>query len=61
MLLDCAVVGRALSSLMPGRKERRPGRLLETNLFGPLRVVQAALPHLREQGSGGFTTVADRW
>ncbi|MES4907204.1 MULTISPECIES: SDR family NAD(P)-dependent oxidoreductase [unclassified Streptomyces] len=25
---------------------------LETNLFGPVWVVQAALPHLREQGSG---------
>jgi NAD(P)-dependent dehydrogenase (short-subunit alcohol dehydrogenase family) len=27
---------------------------LETNLFGALRVVQAALPYLREQGTGHF-------
>ena len=27
---------------------------LETNLFGALRVIQAALPYLREQGTGHF-------
>jgi NAD(P)-dependent dehydrogenase (short-subunit alcohol dehydrogenase family) len=26
--------------------------VLQTNLYGPLRVTRAALPHLREQGSG---------
>ncbi|MFD1151159.1 SDR family NAD(P)-dependent oxidoreductase [Saccharothrix hoggarensis] len=32
--------------------ERELRDQLETNLFGPLWVVQAALPHLREQGAG---------
>ncbi|WP_214414308.1 SDR family NAD(P)-dependent oxidoreductase [Sphaerisporangium fuscum] len=31
---------------------------LETNLFGPLWVVQAALPHLREQGSGHIIQIS---
>ncbi|MCT9929831.1 SDR family NAD(P)-dependent oxidoreductase [Planotetraspora sp. A-T 1434] len=31
---------------------------LETNLFGPLRVVQAALPHLREQGAGHIIQIS---
>lgn len=31
---------------------------LETNLFGPLRVVQAALPHLREQGAGRIIQIS---
>ncbi|TDD18921.1 SDR family NAD(P)-dependent oxidoreductase [Nonomuraea diastatica] len=32
--------------------------LLETNLLGPLRVIQAALPHLREQGSGHIIQIS---
>ncbi|MFI9009953.1 SDR family NAD(P)-dependent oxidoreductase [Actinosynnema sp. NPDC053489] len=32
--------------------ERQLRDQLETNLFGPVWVVQAALPHLREQGAG---------
>ncbi|MFI6596501.1 SDR family NAD(P)-dependent oxidoreductase [Nonomuraea sp. NPDC050536] len=31
---------------------------LETNLFGPLWVVQAALPHLREQGGGHIIQIS---
>jgi NAD(P)-dependent dehydrogenase (short-subunit alcohol dehydrogenase family) len=31
---------------------------LETNLFGPLRVIQAALPYLREQGSGHIIQIS---
>ncbi|WP_433519639.1 SDR family NAD(P)-dependent oxidoreductase [Nonomuraea sp. CA-143628] len=31
---------------------------LETNLFGPLWVVQAALPHLREQGAGHIIQIS---
>ncbi len=31
---------------------------LETNLFGPVRVVRAALPYLREQGSGHVVQIS---
>lgn len=31
---------------------------LETNLFGPLRVVRAALPHLRGQGAGRIIQIS---
>ncbi len=31
---------------------------LETNVFGAVWVIQAALPHLREQGSGHFVQLS---
>jgi NAD(P)-dependent dehydrogenase (short-subunit alcohol dehydrogenase family) len=33
-------------------------RQLDTNFFGPLQVIQAALPHLRERGSGWFVSIS---
>ena len=38
--------------------ERRPATQIETNLFGALWVTQAALPFLREQGSGHILQVS---
>jgi NAD(P)-dependent dehydrogenase (short-subunit alcohol dehydrogenase family) len=38
--------------------ERELRDQLETNLFGALWVTQAALPHLREQGSGHFVQIS---
>jgi NAD(P)-dependent dehydrogenase (short-subunit alcohol dehydrogenase family) len=33
-------------------------RVVDTNLFGPIRVVRAALPHLRRQGHGRIVQVS---
>jgi NAD(P)-dependent dehydrogenase (short-subunit alcohol dehydrogenase family) len=38
--------------------ERQLRDQMETNLFGPVWVIQAALPHLREQGSGHLIQVS---
>jgi NAD(P)-dependent dehydrogenase (short-subunit alcohol dehydrogenase family) len=34
------------------------GRVLDTNLLGPIRVVRAALPHLRRQGHGRILQIS---
>jgi NAD(P)-dependent dehydrogenase (short-subunit alcohol dehydrogenase family) len=33
-------------------------RQMDTNFFGPLQVIQAALPHLRERGAGWFVAIS---
>ncbi|WP_053204174.1 SDR family NAD(P)-dependent oxidoreductase [Jiangella muralis] len=52
--LDVVVnnAGYALVGAVEELAEQQLRNVLETNLFGALRVVQAALPYLRAQGSG---------
>ncbi|MEO3805660.1 SDR family NAD(P)-dependent oxidoreductase [Nonomuraea sp. B1E8] len=50
--------GYALFGAVEELTEQDVRGLLETNLFGPLRVVQAVLPHLREQGSGHIIQIS---
>lgn len=52
--LDVVVnnAGYALIGAVEELAEQQLRDVLETNVFGALRVVQAALPYLREQGSG---------
>ncbi|MGP3937180.1 SDR family NAD(P)-dependent oxidoreductase [Nonomuraea sp. KM88] len=50
--------GYALFGAVEEVTEQHLRALMETNLFGPLRVVQAALPHLREQGSGHIIQIS---
>ncbi|MER7582125.1 SDR family NAD(P)-dependent oxidoreductase [Kitasatospora sp. NPDC097691] len=55
------IVNNAGYGLSGAVEELSEGQLrdqLDTNLFGPLRVVQAALPHLRRQGSGHIVQVS---
>jgi NAD(P)-dependent dehydrogenase (short-subunit alcohol dehydrogenase family) len=44
--------GYALIGAVEELTEQQLRDALETNVFGALRVIQAALPHLREQGAG---------
>jgi len=52
--LDVVVNNAGLASLGPleGYTEEQVRRMFETNVFGPVNVARAALPHLRRQRSG---------
>ncbi|MEU4222653.1 SDR family NAD(P)-dependent oxidoreductase [Nonomuraea sp. NPDC026600] len=50
--------GYGLSGAVEELTERQLRDQLETNLFGPVWVVQAALPHLREQGAGHIIQIS---
>ncbi|MEU1283302.1 SDR family NAD(P)-dependent oxidoreductase [Kitasatospora sp. NPDC005856] len=58
--LDVVVnnAGYGLSGAVEELSERQLRDQLDTNLFGPLRVVQAALPLLRAQGSGHIVQIS---
>ncbi|WP_336207072.1 SDR family NAD(P)-dependent oxidoreductase [Nonomuraea sp. LPB2021202275-12-8] len=50
--------GYGLSGAVEELTEQQLRDQLETNLFGPLWVVQAALPYLRDQGSGHIIQIS---
>ncbi|GAA2799619.1 SDR family NAD(P)-dependent oxidoreductase [Kitasatospora paracochleata] len=50
--------GHGLFGAVEELSERDLREQLDTNLFGPLRVVQAALPYLRAQGSGHIVQIS---
>lgn len=50
--------GYGLSGAVEELSEEQLRDQLDTNLFGPLRVVQAALPHLLAQGSGHIVQIS---
>ncbi|MEU6236325.1 SDR family NAD(P)-dependent oxidoreductase [Kitasatospora sp. NPDC047058] len=58
--LDVVVnnAGYGLSGAVEELSDQELRDQLETNLFGPLRVVRAVLPHLREQGGGHIVQVS---
>jgi NAD(P)-dependent dehydrogenase (short-subunit alcohol dehydrogenase family) len=58
--LDVVVnnAGYGLFGTIEEVSEEQARQQLETNLFGALWVTKAALPHLREQGSGHFIQVS---
>ena len=58
--LDVVVnnAGYGLFGMVEEIGEQEARDQIETNLFGALWVTQAALPHLREQGSGHFLQVS---
>ncbi|GAA3028749.1 SDR family NAD(P)-dependent oxidoreductase [Streptomyces lactacystinicus] len=58
--LDVVVnnAGYGLSGAVEELSERQLRDQLDTNLFGPLRVVQAVLPLLRAQGSGHIVQIS---
>ncbi|MFD0276392.1 SDR family NAD(P)-dependent oxidoreductase [Kitasatospora sp. NPDC127111] len=58
--LDVVVnnAGYGLSGAVEELTDQELRDQLETNLFGPLRVVRAVLPHLREQGGGHIVQIS---
>ena len=55
--------GYGLLGAIEDASEEETARLFDVNMFGPLRLIQAALPHLRAQRSGhivNITSIAGR-
>ncbi|KAI9711120.1 MAG: hypothetical protein M1828_001972 [Chrysothrix sp. TS-e1954] len=50
--------GRALIGAIEDTSEEQARRLMDTHFFGPLAITTAALPHMRERGSGTIINVS---
>ncbi|GAB7046282.1 SDR family NAD(P)-dependent oxidoreductase [Catenuloplanes indicus] len=57
--LDCVVnnAGAGLFAVFEGTPESVIEDVFATNLYGPMRVIRAALPHFRRQGGGRVVNV----
>ena len=58
--IDCVVnnAGQALLSVVETTPVEKARAIFDTNLFGPMQVMQAVLPHFRERGAGRFVNVS---
>ncbi|WP_395945917.1 oxidoreductase [Brevundimonas sp.] len=55
--------GYGLLGAVEAASDAEVSRLFETNVFGPFRLIRAALPHMRRQGGGhivNITSIASR-
>ncbi|WP_033338539.1 SDR family NAD(P)-dependent oxidoreductase [Catenuloplanes japonicus] len=57
--LDCVVnnAGAGLFAVFEGTPQAVVEDLFETNVYGPMRVIRAALPHFHRQGGGRIVNV----
>lgn len=53
-----ANAGYALGGPLEGTSDNQIVKQINTNLLGPIRTIKAFLPHLHEQGHGGFLITA---
>ena len=58
--VDCVVnnAGQALLSVVETTPIEEAQRIFDINLFGPMRVMQAVLPHFRQHGGGRFVNLS---
>ena len=58
--IDCVVnnAGQSLLSVVETTPVAKARAIFDTNLFGPMQVMQAVLPHFRSRGGGCFVNVS---
>ena len=58
--IDCVVnnAGQALLSVVEATPVDKARAIFDVNLFGPMQVMQAVLPHFRAEGGGRFVNVS---